>query len=101
MTSGRSWVMPLWQIAKSFHAFITGANGQGLFDLNSLVSLADGEVLSQANAINNAGQILAHSSTGKTYLLSLAPVPEAQTSALMLLGFGALGLAVRRQKQRQ
>ncbi len=108
-TSGAYGVNDLGQVvgyaalanSEDFHAFITGANGQGLFDLNSLVSLADGEVLSQANAINNAGQILAHSSTGKTYLLSLAPVPEAQTSALMLLGFGALGLAVRRQKQRQ
>ena len=93
-------------VGEEFHSFITATNGQGLFDLNALVCLPGGDKLNSAVAINNAGQILATSFwSGKSYLLTLAPgqapVPEAQTSALMLLGFGALGLAVRRQKQRQ
>jgi probable HAF family extracellular repeat protein len=82
----------------SRHAFVTSADGQALFDLNAFVSLPDGAVLSNAVAINNAGQILASDDLGHNYLLTAVPVPEAQTSVLMLLGFGAMGCVVRRRK---
>ena len=75
-------------------AVITGNNGQGTVDLNTLYSL-QGDSFTQAQAINDAGQVLAYTANGNEYLLT--PVPEASTSALMLLGLCGLGL-VRRRK---
>ena len=40
------------------HAFITGPNGVGMTDLNSLVSLPGGTVLTDAQGINNLGQVV-------------------------------------------
>src|SRR3982750_1922639 len=44
----------------AYHAFITGPNGAGMMDLNSLVHLhlPNGSILEGANAINNAGRWL-------------------------------------------
>ncbi len=39
------------------HAFITGPNGVGMTDLNALVSLPGGVVLTEATGINNLGQV--------------------------------------------
>jgi probable HAF family extracellular repeat protein len=69
------------------HAFITGPDGVGMTDLNSLVSLPEGVVLSQAIAINNSGQVVALS------------VPEPASYALMLVGLGLVGLMANRRKQ--
>ena len=41
------------------HAFITGPNGVGMTDLNSLVSLPGGVFLTEATGINNHGQVAA------------------------------------------
>ena len=41
------------------HAFITGPDGEGMTDLNSLVDLPQGTVIVQAMDINNSGQVIA------------------------------------------
>lgn len=85
-------------IANRRHAFITGADGGGMTDLNSLVKLEDGIFLSDATGINDSGQIIANASNGRAYLLS--PVPEPETYAMFLAGLGLMGfMARRRQKQ--
>ena len=69
------------------HAFITGPNGVGMTDLNSLVSLPGG-VLTDATEINNLGQVAA---------TSFSVIPEPQTYALMLAGLGLVGFIARRR----
>lgn len=56
------------------HAFITGPNGVGMTDLNSLVNLLAGAHLSEAIAINHHDQVLA--------------IPEPESYALTLPGSG-------------
>jgi probable HAF family extracellular repeat protein len=72
------------------HAFITGPNGVGMADLNSLVSLPGGGVLTEAQGINNLGQVAVISSP--------IPIPEPETYAMMLAGLGLLGFIARRRK---
>ena len=69
------------------HAFITGPNGVGMTDLNSLAPLPPGWVIRNAIGINNAGQVLI-----------VATIPEPETYALMLAGLGLMGFVARRQK---
>ena len=64
------------------HPFITGANGMGMTDLNTLVKLPDGVVLTEAGGINNSGQLVA----------TAAVIPEPATYALMLAGLALLGV---------
>lgn len=84
------------------HAFITGANGQGMVDLNSLVTFGDPYGwLASADGINESGQIVANDGFGRSYLLTpmtvAAPIPEADTYALMALGMGLVGWIARRR----
>lgn len=60
------------------HAFVTGPDGEGMTDLNSLVELENGVFL--ADAMDDRGQIIANASDGRAYVLS--PVPEPQTTNL-------------------
>jgi probable HAF family extracellular repeat protein len=69
------------------HAFITGPNGAGMTDLNSLVDLPAGVVLKEAVDINNAGQVLV-----------TALIPEPQSYALMLAGLVLVGAMIRRKE---
>jgi probable HAF family extracellular repeat protein len=69
------------------HAFVTGLNGEGMTDLNSLVDLPEGVILTKALDINNNGQVLV---TGI--------IPEPETYALMLAGLGLIRLMARRKK---
>ena len=69
------------------HAFITGPNGVGMTDLNSLVNLRQGVILTSTADINNHGQVIA-----------AGTVPEPETYALMLAGLGLVGLMTRRKK---
>jgi len=79
------------------HAFITGANGQGMVDMNSLVSLGDGLYLNDVWGLNDAGQVLVSDQNGFGYLLT--PVPEAASSAMLLAGLLMLGLLARQRRQ--
>ena len=70
------------------HAFITGPDGMGMMDLNSLVDLPRGVILTQALDINNAGQVLA-----------ISVVPEPEIYAMLLGGLGLVGfISLRRKK---
>jgi probable HAF family extracellular repeat protein len=69
------------------HGFITGPDGVGMTDLNSLASLPIGYVIGNAIGINNAGQVLV-----------TASIPEPETYALMLAGLGLIGFVAWRQK---
>lgn len=71
-----------------FSAFIVEGKGQDMVALDSLAIDFDGH-FSEAVAVNNAGQILARNGQ-RSYLLTPA-IPEAQTSAMLMLGF--LGVA--------
>jgi probable HAF family extracellular repeat protein len=73
-------------------AFITGRNGGGMTDVNSLVSLPGGAVLTNATGINNLGQIAANSATS---------IPEPETYAMLLAGLSLLGFIARRRKTAQ
>jgi probable HAF family extracellular repeat protein len=71
----------------NLHAFITGPDGEGMVDLNSLVDLPEGVILTQAAGINNNGQVIA-----------MGVIPEPETYALMLAGLGLVGFMARRKK---
>jgi probable HAF family extracellular repeat protein len=70
------------------HAFITGPDGAGMADLNSLIDPSEGIVLSYANGINNAGQVIA------------SPVPEPGSYTLLLAGLALLGIMAARKSSR-
>ena len=74
--------------------FVYGLNGQGLVDLNSMVSLPGGVQVNEALSINNKNQILVSGSDLNYYLLS--PIPEPSVAILMIIGLGAIG-AVRKR----
>ncbi len=73
-------------VGAEYYAFITGPGGVGMTDLNSIVSLPDRLTLSQAQGINNSGQIIAFSPA----------IPEPATYAMMLAGLGVLGFMAKR-----
>ena len=75
------------------HAFITGANGQGMFDLNRLVDMPAGVYLTDATAINDNGQIAAMGSDFHVYLVS--GVPEPSAAILLTAAAGVLWLRWR------
>jgi probable HAF family extracellular repeat protein len=76
--------------AGDVHAFVTGPNGMGMTDLNALVSLPSGAVLTEATGINNHGQVAA--------IGSIPPILEPETYAMLLAGLGLLGFIARRRK---
>jgi probable HAF family extracellular repeat protein len=81
------------------------------FDLNSFLSASDqseGWVLTDARDINNNGSIIGQAYNpllgipNQTFLLqSISPVPEADTSAMLLTGLGLIGFMARRRKNTQ
>ena len=68
------------------HAFITGLNGNGMIDLNSLVDLPQGVVLTEAMDINNVG-------AGRRHCY-----PEPHSYAMLLAGLSVLYALSRRRK---
>ena len=78
-----------WRLCS--HAFITGPDGAGMMDLNSLVDLPGGVVLTRATGINNAGQVIAIS-------VPIAVIPEPESYAMFLAGLGLIGFMARRKR---
>ncbi|QJU58718.1 PEPxxWA-CTERM sorting domain-containing protein [Sphingomonas sp. AP4-R1] len=75
---------------------------QGVYtNLNDLIAPDSGWTLTGAYDINNVGQIVGAGMIDgerRAFLLTpLSDVPEPASWALMLLGFGAVGMAMRRQ----
>ncbi len=75
-------------------------------DLNTLLTASDvnaGWVLVEATGINDKGSIVGTASNtllGIPYTaFLLSPVPEAETSAMLLMGAGVMGFIARRRKQ--
>jgi probable HAF family extracellular repeat protein len=68
------------------HAFVTGFNGVGMTDLNTLVDLPKDVILIVATGINNNGQVIATS------------VPEPGAYALLLAGLVLIGFIARRKR---
>jgi probable HAF family extracellular repeat protein len=75
-------------------------------DLNSWLdssTLNAGWVLSEAYDINTSGQIVGYATNSLLGVVSqgyvLTPVPEADTSAMLLMGAGVIGFMARRSKQ--
>jgi probable HAF family extracellular repeat protein len=68
------------RIADYFAFITTGADGQGVVNLDSLFTLANGDHFITATGVNNAGQFIANTSQGHAYLIS--PIPEPVTLAL-------------------
>ena len=72
--------------------------------LTSQIDVSSGWVISDAQGINDVGQIAAtgyNSSTGATHALLLSPaaVPEPETYAMMLVGLALVGGTTRRRKR--
>jgi probable HAF family extracellular repeat protein len=65
------------------HAFVTGENGVGIFDLNSFVHLENNAQFVTAYANNNRGQILADAN-GRSYLLT--PITLVSSIAHLTVG---------------
>jgi hypothetical protein len=57
-------------------------------DLNSLLDLPDGLVLSQATSINDRGQVIA-----------TAFIPEPDSHVMLLAGLGLVGFMARRKRR--
>jgi hypothetical protein len=57
-----------------------------MVDLNSLVDLPHGVILTYAGGINNDGQVIA-----------MGVIPEPETYALMLAGLGLIGFMGQRK----
>ena len=69
----------LCEVPDTPHAFITGPDGVGMTDLNSLVDLPEGVLLTDATDINDAGQVIA------------IAIPEPQSYVMLLAGLGLIG----------
>jgi probable HAF family extracellular repeat protein len=80
-------------------------DGDAAIDVNSLLNadlVSAGWVLQTAEDINNVGTIMGSAYniyTGMSGTYTLAPVPEADTSAMLLMGAGVMGLMARRRKR--
>ena len=79
-------------------------NGSTATDLNSFLNasaVSAGWVLTHARGINDNGWIVgdAHNSkSGVDHAFLLAPIPEPETYAMLLVGLGLLGFIARRNK---
>lgn len=83
------------------HAFVTGDNGEDMIDLSLLVTLDGGDYIYNATGVNDLGQIVANSIFGRAYLLTeseISAVPLPNSWALLLSGFGMIGIMARRRK---
>lgn len=78
-------------------------NPEGVMtNLNDLIPSASGWALAEATAINEHGQIVGWgtNSLGQAHAFLLTPVPEPETSALVMAGLLAAACRVRRSRGR-
>jgi probable HAF family extracellular repeat protein len=68
------------------HAFITGLDGKSMTDLNLVVDLPDGVILTEAMDINNMGQVV------------VVAIPEPHAYMMLLAGLSVLCVLLRRRK---
>jgi probable HAF family extracellular repeat protein len=84
-------------------------DGNNVIDLNNLLeasTLNEGWVLQNALDINDNGWIVGYANNSQlglnnAFLLSMTPVPEADTSAMLLMGAGMMGFMARRRQNTQ
>jgi probable HAF family extracellular repeat protein len=75
--------------AARYYGFITGPDGQGVINLDTLFPLANGDYFIYATGVNNLGQFIANTELGHAYLIS--PIPEPVTLALWTGGLLLVG----------
>lgn len=68
----------------AWHAFVFGASGDSMIDLNNLIALDGGDYFIAATAISDNGSIVANTLLGAAYLIS--PIPEVSSAAMFLFG---------------
>jgi probable HAF family extracellular repeat protein len=89
--------------ATDYRAFLWAADS-GMIDLNDLIDAASGWALDSASGINASGQIVGSGTIGgQTHAFLLTPIsggPEPATWAMMIVGFGMVGGAMRRRAMR-
>lgn len=76
-------------------------SGGEMVDLNTLIDPSAGWTLSVATDINDSGQIVGWGTSpdgGVYHAFLLTPVPEPEIYAMMLVGLGLVGVAVRRRR---
>lgn len=84
-------------------------NGATVTDLNSVLDasmVSAGWVLQEANGINDSGWIVGsatNTNTGVTraFMLSVSPVPEPESYAMLLAGLGVVSFASRRRNDKR
>jgi len=82
---------------QSSYAFITGADGVGVYSVSELASQAGLSLnFITATGINDAGQFVANAANGHAYLVSLVPEPGQLT--LWAAGIGLLVAASSRRR---
>lgn len=84
--------MPVW------HAFFD--SGENLMDLNNNFTLDNGDYLREVLHLNDRGDMVVRSNHFRTYYLEAlpAPIPEAETWSMLLMGVG-LTVWVRRRSR--
>lgn len=84
-------------------------SGNNITDINTFLdanSVAAGWILTEATDINDNGWIVGNAINVKTgarnaFLLSVTPVPEPDSYAMILMGLGFIGFLTRRRKNQQ
>lgn len=77
-----------FQTSATSFAFITGPDGHGVINPDTLFTLPDGDHFVVAADVNERGQFILNSALGRAYLLS--PIPEPATWALWAGGASLL-----------
>ena len=96
------WIQP--SAGTSLAVIWDGVNATDLNSFLDVSSVSAGWLLTNAEDINDKGQIVGIASnavTGQVNGFLLTPVPEPETYALLLAGFGLVGFAARRKMQKE